>query len=136
MVILPEDQWPTKIYQFNSDDAVELMQPKLIISNMHMRMDIDDSRNILEKIFRRLNGYDKILTTTAMLFLWLKNVSDMTEAAEKAKMFLIGKQELSTKEIDLIKRNFIYKKVGDIHYALSRSYMENQQVNQKKLVVI
>ena len=112
------------------------MQPKLIISNMHMGMDIDDSRNILEKIFRRLNMYDKILTTTAMLFLWLKNVSNMTEAAEKAKMFLIGKQELSTKEIDLIKRNFIYKKVGDIHYALSRSYMENQQVNQKKLVVI
>ena len=95
-----------------------------------------DDKNILEKIFRRFNGFDKILTTTAMLFMWLKSVSNMTEATEKAKMFLIGKQELTTKEIDLIKRNFIYKKIGDIHYALSRSYMENQQVNQKKLVVI
>ena len=68
--------------------------------------------------------------------MWLKSVSNVTEATVKARMFLIGKQELTIKEIDLIKRNFIYKKVGDIHYALSRSYMENQQVNQKKLIVI
>ena len=35
-LFLPQDDWPTTKYQFSPDDAIELMQPKLLVSSMHM----------------------------------------------------------------------------------------------------
>ena len=126
--------WSVEEYVFKPDHVTEITNPKMMVMTNRIT---NNDENFLEKIFSKYNSFEKILTVVSFLFYWRRNISTMSEAATKAKIFLVKNQNISDKDIAVVKRNFLYKRDEDgTHYALSRSFIQDEKPVSQKLLIV
>ena len=128
-----QEHWPVTAYEHRPSDIISIQNPKLTLNVFSMTF----AASLIEKLLKRYNSFDKILSVLAYIFCFLKQIQTFSSGWGKALNFILKMLKLSQSEISGVSRLYLVEKDDNgLFIAMPRNYKLKGQTIYEKLWII